>query len=78
MLPTTKLNLPVIPASAYAATLKEYEDLDETDSEGDDLSWSFDSFVVYKIVSIFWMVYSTTRHSISLFYITTIKPYFRI
>ena len=37
--PTTELNLPVIPASAYAAALKEYEDLDETDSEGDDLSW---------------------------------------
>ena len=37
--PNTELNLPVIPASAYAAALKEYEDLDETDSEGDDLSW---------------------------------------
>ena len=34
--PPTKLNLP---ESAFAATLKEYEDLDETDSEGDGLSW---------------------------------------
>ena len=49
--PPPELNLPVIPASAYAAALKEYEDLDETDSEGDDLSWGFVSFVVFKIVS---------------------------
>jgi hypothetical protein len=37
--PTDELNLPVIPESAYAAALKEYEDLDETDSEGDGLGW---------------------------------------
>ena len=37
--PPTELNLPVIPASAFAAALKEYEDMDETDSEGDGLSW---------------------------------------
>ena len=37
--PPTDVNLPIIPASAYAAALKEYEDLDETDSEGDGLSW---------------------------------------
>ena len=37
--PTELGNLPIIPASAYAAALKEYEDLDETDSEGDGLSW---------------------------------------
>ena len=45
--PPPELNLPVIPASAYAAALKEYEDLDKTDSEGDDLSWWFVSFVVF-------------------------------
>ena len=38
-MPPTKVNLPVIPASAYAAALKEYEDMEETDSEGDGLSW---------------------------------------
>jgi hypothetical protein len=38
-MPPTELNLPVIPASAFAATLKEYEDMDEMDSEGDGLSW---------------------------------------
>jgi len=37
--PPTELNLPVIPASAYTAALKEYEDMEETDSEGDGLSW---------------------------------------
>jgi hypothetical protein len=37
--PPTDLNLPVIPESAYADALKEYEDMDETDSEGDGLSW---------------------------------------
>ena len=35
----TELNILVIPASAYAAILKECEDKDETDSEGDGLSW---------------------------------------
>jgi CRISPR/Cas system CMR subunit Cmr4 (Cas7 group RAMP superfamily) len=39
MPPTDQTNLPVIPASTFAAALKEYEDMDETDSEGDDLSW---------------------------------------
>jgi hypothetical protein len=38
-LAATMLNLPIIPESAYAAALKEYEDMDETDSEGDGLSW---------------------------------------
>ena len=39
--PPTKLDLPVIPASAsgYTAALKEYKDKDKTDSEGDGLSW---------------------------------------
>ena len=37
--PPTELNLPIIPESAFAAALKEYEDLVETDSEGDGLSW---------------------------------------
>jgi hypothetical protein len=37
--PTDQTISPVIPASAFAAALKEYEDMDETDSEGDDLSW---------------------------------------
>ena len=36
MLPT-ELNLPVILASTYAATLKEYEDVEETNIKGDDL-----------------------------------------
>ena len=31
--PSTKLNLPIIPESAYASALKEYEDIN--DSEGD-------------------------------------------
>jgi hypothetical protein len=31
--------MPIIPASAFAAALKKYEDMDETDSEGDGLSW---------------------------------------
>ena len=35
----SQLNMPVIPVSTYTAALKEYEDLDETDSEGDGLSW---------------------------------------
>ena len=35
--PPTELNLPVIPTSAYADALKKYEDLDETDDEGDFL-----------------------------------------
>ena len=29
-MPPTELNLPIIPASAYAATLKEYENMEET------------------------------------------------
>ena len=33
--PSTELNLPIIPESAYASALKEYEDINETDSEGD-------------------------------------------
>ena len=33
--PTTKLNLPIIPESAYTSALKEYEDINETDNEGD-------------------------------------------
>ena len=37
--PPTELNLPVIPTSAYAAALKEYEEMEETDSEGDGLGW---------------------------------------
>ena len=37
--PTDQINLLVIPASAFAAAMKEYEDLDETDSEGDGLGW---------------------------------------
>ena len=32
--PSTELNLPIIPESAYASALKEYEDINETDSEG--------------------------------------------
>ena len=32
---STELNLPIIPESAYASTLKEYEDINKTDSEGD-------------------------------------------
>ena len=35
----SQLNMSVIPVSAYTAALKEYEDLDETDSEGGGLSW---------------------------------------
>ena len=37
--PPTELNILVIPASAYAAALKECEDKDKTDSEGDGLNW---------------------------------------
>ena len=33
--PSTELNLPIIPGSAYASALKEYEDINKTDSEGD-------------------------------------------
>ena len=32
--PSTKLNMPIIPESAYTSTLKEYKDINETDSEG--------------------------------------------
>ncbi|KAF8810264.1 hypothetical protein BYT27DRAFT_7253852 [Phlegmacium glaucopus] len=37
--PPTELNMPAIPASAYATALKEYEDMEEMDSKGDGLSW---------------------------------------
>jgi hypothetical protein len=30
--------MPVIPTSAYEAALKEYEDMEETDDEGDFLT----------------------------------------
>ena len=35
--PSTKLNLPIIPESAYASALKEYKDINETDSEGNSV-----------------------------------------
>ena len=32
--PSTELNLPIIPESAYASALKEYKDINKTDSDG--------------------------------------------
>jgi hypothetical protein len=71
--PPTEAKLPAIPASAYAAALKEYEDMEDTDSEGDDLSWWFrTSNIFFEIVSIFWIVYyiasgNVSYYSIALF-----------